>query len=96
MILIDILVNALAIIGLHVSTWDDMIFDKVARWVELRTGRLSKPLFNCPTCMASVWGVTYWLLFHPCSLLFLPVYILAVSASATFLNRLLPTDDGNA
>lgn len=58
-----LLINAFAIIGIYLACGDEMIFDKAARWIEMRIPYYwTKALFNCPTCMASVHSVfPYWL-----------------------------------
>lgn len=77
-LIILLLVNAFHIAGLHLATRDGMIFGMIQYlglpiWIE-------NPLFDCPTCMASIhgsyvfliaanaWGLSYWLL-----LLYIPV-----------------------
>lgn len=93
-LLLHILLTATAILGLHVATWDDMILNKPASWCNANLPYLlNKPLFNCPTCMASIWGTAYFITYNPAGWVYYPVFILAVSATATFLNRLLPTDE---
>lgn len=92
--ILHLLINALAIIGLHVATWNEMIFARPAAWLENRLPYwYTKPLFNCPTCMASVWGTTYFAIYKPAGWLHYPVYILALAAIATFLTKLLPEDE---
>lgn len=88
------ILNALAIIGLHLATGDEMILDKPARYLEVKLPYwMTKPLFNCPTCMASVWGTVYYIAFQPSNILHYPVYILGLAAIATFMTSLLPKDE---
>ena len=47
---------------------------------------LMKPLFYCPTCMASIWGTTLHFYFNG-SLIEWPVVILAVAYFNTLLNK---------
>lgn len=48
--------------------------------------RLFKPLFSCPTCMASVWGTTLHFGFGGDLVWWIPV-ILAVAFTNTLLNK---------
>lgn len=55
--------NALVVIGVWESTAPGMILEKPAAWLESKLGRYwVKPLFNCPPCMASVWGTAFYFL----------------------------------
>lgn len=58
-----LILNALIVIGLWESTGDRMILEKPAKWLKRNIGETAvKPLFDCPMCMASVWGVAYYYL----------------------------------
>ena len=53
---------SLAIMGIYIAfQWPGMIFRPVKDWLD---GYLplwaTKPLYNCPTCMASVWTLAYF------------------------------------
>lgn len=59
-LLIILLLNAFLIAGIHLATYDEMIlvwlhYIGLPSWLE-------KPLFDCPTCMASVHGTYVYLL----------------------------------
>lgn len=58
-----LLINALAIVGIYLSFGREMIFEGLGRWIEKHIPyKFTKPLFNCPTCMASVHSIfPYWL-----------------------------------
>jgi hypothetical protein len=62
--LIKIVTLALVLWGISATTQDGMIFSKAADWVTNKyKGVWHKPLFSCPMCMASVWGLiasVYW------------------------------------
>jgi len=47
---------------------------------------LSKPLFMCPTCMASVWGIPLYFIFG-CSLAWFIPSIFAIAFTNTLLNK---------
>ena len=58
---------------------------------------LSKPLFTCPPCMASIWGTLVYWLATPMSLNSLavwPLYILMLSGLVALINSL--TGYGNS
>lgn len=80
--------NALFIVGLHLSTGNDMLLEKPARWIDKRIPYWwTKPLFNCPTCMASVHSILpYWYLhdFNTESMVMYILYVPSLSALATY------------
>lgn len=58
--------NSLACLGIHCVTREGMIFGAVADYIRDCIGEYSsKPLFDCPPCMASVWGIAGWFYSHP-------------------------------
>ena len=60
-----LIINALVIVGVWEATSPDKVLGPMAKKVEGIVGEtLSKPLFNCPTCMASFWGLAYYFLGH--------------------------------
>lgn len=53
--------NALVILGVWESTGPKMLLEKPAQFVENGLGPyIAKPLFACPMCMASVWGLSFY------------------------------------
>lgn len=58
------LVTSLKIAFIHVVfTWEGMAFCRLGRIMEYKLHPLlHKPLFSCQVCMASVWGIVFWLL----------------------------------
>ncbi len=57
--LTKIITLALVLWGISATTSDGMIFSKPADWITNKIkGVWHKPLFSCPMCMASVYGVT--------------------------------------
>lgn len=57
-ILTNAAIIAAATTFLHVCTWQGMIFGKPAAAMrEILPEWLTKPLFDCPVCMAPWWGV---------------------------------------
>lgn len=91
--LVLMLINAFAIVGIYLSCGDDMIFDKPARWFEMRIPYYwTKPLFNCPTCMASVHSVLPFWFINEWSWVSVGLYLIYVPALAglsTYLSNLI-------
>lgn len=90
-LLLLMVLNALVIVGFYLSTGNDMIFEKPARWIETKISyTLTKPLFNCPTCMASVHSILpFWLChdFSYANMVTYLFYIPALSAVSTFFSN---------
>lgn len=65
--------------GLHLATRSGMLLAWVGDGISDALGWLSKPLTECPACMAgSVWCLAYWLVLRPCPWYHIP--ILSISA----------------
>lgn len=76
------ILTSLACVFIHiVCTWPDMLLSFVG---DKLTGTWTKPLFNCLTCMCSIWGTVFYfgcggsLNFH------WPLFVFAVGALNTF------------
>lgn len=68
--MIDFLLHALltsfAIVGLHTTAEEGMVFEKPADWLYNHLPKwLGKPLIGCPPCMASIWGTASFVFLHP-------------------------------
>ena len=46
-----------------------------------------KPLWTCPPCMCSVWGIPVALILAPDLWPFLPIHLFAAAGLAAYLNR---------
>lgn len=78
-----LLFNALFIVGLHLATGEEMIFNKPALWIETKVPYwMTKPLFNCPTCMASVHSILPYWYCHELTLINAGAYVFYVFALA--------------
>ena len=80
-LILILIINSLICLGVHVVTRDGMLFAFVEEaansflwkihdmfWPckpNTWSSYLLKPLFNCPPCMASVWGIAGWFYFAP-------------------------------
>lgn len=90
-ILLLMVINALAIIGIYLSFGEGMIFRRLGLWIEKKVHYdLTKPLFNCPTCMASIHSIIpFWMTYEPCyqSAILYIIYIPALSSLSTWLSK---------
>ena len=59
MILIHIITISLSVIGAYVAMKDGMILQFIPRILRNAPWWVKKPVFDCPVCMASVWGITF-------------------------------------
>jgi hypothetical protein len=51
-----IVITALIVLFLHVTTWEGMIFEIVSDKLRPLPDYIKKPLYDCPICMAPWWG----------------------------------------
>lgn len=74
------LLTSLKILAIHVICRKGHIFfglrNQVARFIyKTKLTVLEKPLYDCMTCMASIWGLLFWAIggreFHPVSVIFI-------------------------
>lgn len=81
-------INAICIIGLHESTREEMIGERLASAINYLAGDFwSKPICDCITCMASIWGSTGFLIYGELDWIYLPIWILALAGTtATYGN----------
>lgn len=90
--------NCLYIYGIYTVTdykLDDkgqpcekMALWKLSYWSEKYLGAWwSKPLFLCPTCMASVHGAYFYFIFSEKNILLFPFYIVILAAINYFVQR---------
>lgn len=86
-----LLINALAIIGIYLATGEDMILSRPAMWLEYRLPEFwLKPVFGCPTCMASLHSILPFWLTHDLTWqngLWYLIYIPALATLATIITR---------
>lgn len=88
-ILILLLINALAIVGIYLSFGQGMVFRSLGLWIEKRVSyNLTMPFFNCPTCMASVHSIIpFWYNneLNMDSLITYIIYVPALAALSTWM-----------
>ncbi len=88
-ILLLMIVNALAIIGIYLAFGKEMIFERVGLFIEKKVHyNFTKPFFNCPTCMASVHSVIpFWMTYEisEATILLYIIYVPALSALSTWM-----------
>lgn len=62
-----ILIGSLCILGLYAATGEGMILEFLRNFFERATNNnilrhIRPALYECPICMASIWGTIVWLL----------------------------------
>lgn len=83
-----IIITALFVNGLSISTDSGMIFEHVKAWIKSKIGerKIYKPIIGCVRCMPSIYGTIIYLLMMPIDINIvwqLPIVIVAsVSLSA--------------
>lgn len=86
-IFLALALNSLACLGIHCVTRDGMVFGPIAEYIRALVGDFSaKPLFDCPPCMASVWGFLGWFYLTP-GLALLP-YLLVLCGVNALISKL--------
>jgi hypothetical protein len=97
-----IALNSLVCLGVHVATREDMILFPFAQFIKRLSRKVGdyispcsdfnmayyvcKPLFDCPPCMASVWGLLGWFYLMP-SLAIVP-YLLVLCGVNSLISKL--------
>jgi hypothetical protein len=82
-----IVLNSLACLGVQCLTREGMLMYKVADYISSKVGEfICKPLFDCPPCMASVWGLLGWFYLEP-GLAILP-YMLVLCGVNALISKL--------
>lgn len=88
-----LLINAFLIIGFSLSTDENMLLHWVRRIGDKFIPEFwRKPIYDCPTCMASLHSIYPYFLINGFSretVLFYPVYILSLAGLTTYLNSKL-------
>lgn len=85
-----LVLNSLFIAGLHIIiTFEGMIFEPIGDWlIKVLPNELSKPLFNCMSCMASIWGFPVALYLFGISFAIIP-YCIALCGLNTLISKIL-------
>lgn len=80
--------NILIIYGIYNLFDEDMLLEKPGNWLRNKLGYVSKPLFDCTYCMASVHGTWFFLLFIDLGLIWWPLWCLMVSGAIFLINKI--------
>ncbi len=86
-------IGALLIVGVWTCFDKKMIFGRLGDWMSrLLPKWVTMPLYDCPMCMASVWGTTFWFLSGGEVSRWWPIYVLALCGflkliAVEFLNK---------
>ena len=83
-----VILNSLAILGLHICFWEGMIFFKARKHLKRLPRVIQKPLFDCLMCMSSIWGLTFFLCWNGLSLnvIAMVTHVLAVCGCNVILD----------
>ena len=85
-------IHAFAIIGIYGLLSDGMLFGWLGDFIRYHLGEFwSKPICNCPPCMASVYGIPVGVYYFDVSIQLIG-YILALSGLLYVLARIGFTD----
>lgn len=88
-LIVLLVVNALYCVGVWLATGEDMILERPELWLSERVPEFwLKPVFGCPTCMASLHSILPFWLYSPFTVESVLLYIIYVPALAT-LNSLI-------
>lgn len=98
------LLNALWIVGVWNACLPGQILDPIAAWMAGDSRAMppieanlpswvTKPLFECPMCAASIHGIAWWLLFCEGPLFLMPVYVVTLSGFMKLVSILVLDKD---
>lgn len=85
-----VVLMALVAYGAHIVQQEGMILWRLGKfWAhDLEVAPFfQKPLWTCPPCMCSVWGIPVALIVAPDLWMFLPIHLFAAAGLAAYLNR---------
>lgn len=69
-------INALFIWGIHATFQKGKFLNGFGKVIERVIGTTwIKPLFACPACMSSVWGASFFVVFHGIAWIIIPYCI---------------------
>lgn len=91
-ILLTVLITALFVNGLIISTGENMILEPVKKWIQSKIGErmIYKPLIGCVKCMPSIYGTLICLCLFPAdvSLIYqIPIVIACSSTVSTIIHQ---------
>lgn len=82
-----LILNALLIVGAWKCLQPGMILGAYGDWMTRKVGDFwSKPLYDCPPCMSSIWGVAFFFaagLYHIIPWYLFPLHSLALCGLVT-------------
>lgn len=93
-----VIFGALCVIGLYAAMGEGMILEKIRLLFELATDNkllkyIRPALYECPICMASIWGTVVWLVLgHPFGSYWV-LYVFGVAGVNYVTINLIGSDD---
>jgi len=92
-IIFALILNSLMIFGVNALFTEGMIFAKLRNKMLLKIKEnYLKPLFLCPPCMSSVWGLIGWFVFYNGSIILLPFYCLSLCGLVILILNYMPNE----
>jgi hypothetical protein len=79
-------IAAFWIFGFHFAFKEGKIFGRIGDWLRYRP--ISKPLTECPMCMASVHGTAFYLYFMPFDIVMWIVFVVCLCGLNYILNSI--------
>lgn len=75
--------------GLNYCFKEGEILGVIGEWMRKHVNdNINKPLFDCPYCMSSVWGTTFYLLFlQPYGWLLWPIFCVCLCGLTAILDK---------
>lgn len=82
-----VVLMALVASGAHHVQQEGMILERVGKAWAFLPSFWQKPLWTCPVCMVSVWGIPAMFVVAPHLWPYLPLYLFASAGLAAYLNK---------
>lgn len=82
-----VVLMALVATGAYEVQQEGMILEKLGNLWKRLPSFWQKPLWTCPICCVSVWGIPAMLIVAPSLWMYLPLYLFASAGLAAYLNK---------
>lgn len=84
-----VLLMALVATGAYIIQQEGMILHRLTKLWSLLPAFWQKPLWTCPPCICSVWGIPTWFICSDLPLMYLPVHVIGAASMAAMLSKYL-------
>ena len=86
-----IFLQTFVVFAVWATMWDGMLFEFIRHKLQVLPEKLQLPIFDCPICMQSMYGSTfYWLYYGNSFKEYVVVLIACVGLSAIFIKLFPP------